>query len=77
MKERKNESKFSCFLARDRAADSRFLIMRLFRLSPRLQSGSANLLEPKEEGGGVAKQERVEGGGCEGLCVRGSKWRWG
>lgn len=64
---------FSCFLARDRAADSRFLIMRLFLLSPRLQSGSANLLAPKEAVVGVVKQEWLEGGGgwwgCEGFCV--------
>lgn len=45
---RKRDRYYSCFLARDRAADSRFLIMRLFLLSA--AGGWAEVL--------------LEGGGC-------------
>jgi hypothetical protein len=38
----------SCFLALDRAADSRFLIIRLCRRSPELPSDSGTLFFPKD-----------------------------
>ncbi|CAL0331931.1 unnamed protein product [Lupinus luteus] len=53
---------FACFRARDLAADSRFLIIRLFFLSPRLRfGGSVNPLVSKH--GKEAVQFKLSNGG--------------
>lgn len=64
---RKRDRYYSCFLARDRAADSRFLIMRLFLLSPMVLQWSAGWANLLLEGGG----------GSEEGCSKRKWWWWG